>query len=92
MNITHRDPREASLVQMKRYRSGDLESAGRHMRQGFEASKIARGVMKVVGVLAVTMVLADGLLVCHASIQSDQSLTRSRLLRSQFWVLSKALK
>ena len=63
MNITRRDPREASLVQMKRYQSGDLQSAGRHMRKGFESSQLAKGVMKVMGVLAVTMVMSDGLLV-----------------------------
>ena len=63
MNITNRDPREASLVQMKRYQSGDLESAGRHMRHRLESSKFARALLKVMGVLAVTMVMSDGLLV-----------------------------
>ncbi|KAJ6019351.1 hypothetical protein N7522_001418 [Penicillium canescens] len=68
MNITHRDPREASLVQMKRYLSGDLESAGQKVRKRLESSRFARGLLKVVGVLAVTMVLADGLLTPAQSV------------------------
>ncbi|PWY76552.1 potassium transporter 5 [Aspergillus eucalypticola CBS 122712] len=62
MNITHRDPREASLVQMKRHLSIDLESSSRFARHSLETSKFAKRLLKVVGVLAVTMVLADGLL------------------------------
>jgi KUP system potassium uptake protein len=68
MNITHRDPREASFVQMKRYLSGDLEHAGQKVRERLESSQFARGVLKVIGVLAVTMVLADGLLTPAQSV------------------------
>ncbi|RMZ91492.1 hypothetical protein DV736_g1266, partial [Chaetothyriales sp. CBS 134916] len=68
MNITNRDPREASLVEMKRYLSGDLQSAGRQMRQGLESSKFARGLLKVMGVLAVTMVISDGVLTPAQSV------------------------
>ncbi|PWY89491.1 potassium transporter 5 [Aspergillus sclerotioniger CBS 115572] len=68
MNITHRDPREASLVQMKRHLSTDLESASRYVRHSLETSKFAKRLLKVVGVLAVTMVLADGLLTPAQSV------------------------
>ncbi|KAF3393895.1 Potassium transporter 5 [Penicillium rolfsii] len=68
MNITHRDPREASLIQMKRYLSGDLERAGQKVRHRLESSRFARGLLKVIGVLAVTMVLADGLLTPAQSV------------------------
>ncbi|GAM36149.1 hypothetical protein TCE0_018f05012 [Talaromyces pinophilus] len=68
MNITNRDPREASLVQMKRYRTGDLEGAGQHVRRTLESSRIARGLLKVMGVLAVTMVISDGLLTPAQSV------------------------
>ncbi|RAK73564.1 K+ transporter [Aspergillus fijiensis CBS 313.89] len=68
MNITHRDPREASLVQMKRHLSNDLERASRYARHSLETSKFARHLLKVVGVLAVTMVLADGLLTPAQSV------------------------
>lgn len=68
MNITNRDPREASLVRMKRYMSGDLESAGRRMRKGLESSKFVRGVLKLMGLLAVSMVIADGVLTPAQSV------------------------
>lgn len=68
MNITHRDPREASLVRMKRYLSGDLERAGQRVRHRIETSKFAKGLLKVMGVLAVTMVLSDGLLTPAQSV------------------------
>ncbi|RAK93230.1 potassium transporter 5 [Aspergillus costaricaensis CBS 115574] len=68
MNITHRDPREASLVQMKRHLSIDLESSSRFARHSLETSKFAKRLLKVVGVLAVTMVLADGLLTPAQSV------------------------
>ncbi|PWY71756.1 potassium transporter 5 [Aspergillus heteromorphus CBS 117.55] len=68
MNITHRDPREASLVQMKRHLSTDLERTSRYARHSLETSKFAKRLLKVVGVLAVTMVLADGLLTPAQSV------------------------
>lgn len=54
LNITHRDPREASMVQMRRHLSGDLESAGRAMRHGIEKSRFIKGALKVIGIFAVT--------------------------------------
>ena len=68
MNITNRDPREASLVRLKRHASGDLESAGRRMRKGIESSRVVRGVLKTMGVLAVSMVLSDGVLTPAQSV------------------------
>ncbi|KFZ24531.1 hypothetical protein V502_00991 [Pseudogymnoascus sp. VKM F-4520 (FW-2644)] len=68
MNITNRDPREASLIQMKRHLTGDLERAGQHVRHGLESSKFARTLLKVMGVLAVTMVISDGLLTPAQSV------------------------
>ncbi|KAE8150065.1 potassium transporter 5 [Aspergillus avenaceus] len=68
MNITHRDPRETSLVQMKRHLTEDLERASRHVRHRLESSKVAKRLLKVMGVLAVTMVLADGLLTPAQSV------------------------
>ena len=68
MNITNRDPREASLVRMNRWHSADLESAGRKLRRGMESSKFVRGILKVMGVLAVSMVIADGVLTPAQSV------------------------
>src|SRR6201992_2183661 len=53
---------------MRRYLSGDLESAGRHMRHGLERSKGAKGVLKTIGVLAVSMVMSDGVLTPAQSV------------------------
>lgn len=68
MDITHRDPREASLVRMKRYKSGEMHSSGRKVRHGLEHSRFARGLLKIMGVLAVTMVMSDGLLTPAQSV------------------------
>ncbi|KAK4994165.1 hypothetical protein LTR66_005752 [Elasticomyces elasticus] len=67
-NITSRDPREASLTQMRRYRTGDLGAGGEAVRSGFEHSRVAQTILKVVGCLAVTMVLSDGVLTPAQSV------------------------
>lgn len=68
LNITNRDPRESSLVEMKRVASGDLESAGRYLRSGIEKSRFIKGALKVIGIFAVTMVLSDGILTPAQSV------------------------
>ncbi|RAO64093.1 uncharacterized protein BHQ10_000105 [Talaromyces amestolkiae] len=68
MNITNRDPREASMIQMKRYQTGDLEVAGQHVRHTLESSRVAKTILQVMGVLAVTMVISDGLLTPAQSV------------------------
>lgn len=68
LNITNRDPREATLVQMKRIKSGDLETAGRAMRRGMEHSNFVKRTMKVIGILAVTAVISDGVLTPAQSV------------------------
>ena len=68
MNITNRDPRESSLVQMKRQLTNELGGTSRRFRKGLEHSKIARGLLKLMGILAVTMVIADGVLTPAQSV------------------------
>jgi KUP system potassium uptake protein len=53
---------------MKRHLSGDLERTGRHMRHGIEKSKFAKGLLKTIGVLAVSMVISDGVLTPAQSV------------------------
>jgi KUP system potassium uptake protein len=53
---------------MRRYLSGDLENAGRKMRSGLERSKFAKAMLKVIGVLAVSMVMSDGVLTPAQSV------------------------
>ncbi|KAH0534038.1 hypothetical protein FGG08_007363 [Glutinoglossum americanum] len=67
-NITKRDPREASLIKMERYLSRDLERANRHVRSSLEGSRFARGLLKTIGVLAVSMVMSDGVLTPAQSV------------------------
>ncbi|CZT03000.1 probable HAK-1 potassium transporter [Rhynchosporium graminicola] len=67
-NITKRDPREASLIKMERYLTGDIEGANLRVRNRIEKSKYARAALKVIGVLAVSMVMADGVLTPAQSV------------------------
>ncbi|MCJ1477674.1 hypothetical protein MMC13_006347 [Lambiella insularis] len=68
VNITNRDPREASLIQMKRFNTGDLEGTGGKIRRGLEHSKLAKELLKIIGVLAVSMVMSDGVLTPAQSV------------------------
>lgn len=67
-NITKRDPREASLIKMERYRSNDLGRANLSVRDRIEKSAFARGLLKTMGVLAVSMVMSDGVLTPAQSV------------------------
>ncbi|KAH7364507.1 potassium transporter-domain-containing protein [Rhexocercosporidium sp. MPI-PUGE-AT-0058] len=67
-NITKRDPREASLIKMERHLTGDIEGANLHVRSRMEKSKFVRGILKTIGVLAVSMVVADGVLTPAQSV------------------------
>ncbi|KAI8635453.1 potassium transporter [Xylariaceae sp. FL1651] len=67
-NLTDRDPREAALVKMQRHHTRDLRSGNRQVRRGMEGSKFLRGLLKTIGVLAVSMVIADGILTPAQSV------------------------
>ncbi|OCL04473.1 potassium transporter [Glonium stellatum] len=67
-NITKRDPREASLIKMERHLSVDLRRTNRHLRSRIEKSRLARGLLKTIGVLAVSMVMSDGVLTPAQSV------------------------
>jgi KUP system potassium uptake protein len=53
---------------MERHLSGDLEKASRHLRSRLEKSRFARGLLKTIGVLAVSMVMSDGVLTPAQSV------------------------
>ena len=53
---------------MKRYGTGDLERAGQHLRRGLERSAVAKTLLKIMGVLAVSMVMSDGVLTPAQSV------------------------
>lgn len=67
-NIANRDPREASLVRMQRYNTTDLGRSTKHIRSGMENSRFFRALLKTIGVLAVSMVMADGVLTPAQSV------------------------
>ena len=53
---------------MQRYHSGELGSAGNGVRSTIEKSKFLRGLLKTMGVLAVSMIIADGVLTPAQSV------------------------
>jgi KUP system potassium uptake protein len=53
---------------MERYLSSDLRATNRSLRAGIEKSKITHTLLKTIGVLAVSMVLADGVLTPAQSV------------------------
>ncbi|KAI1779527.1 potassium transporter [Hypoxylon cercidicola] len=67
-NITDRDPREARLIKMERHETGDMRPSNRTVRSSMERSRFMRGLLKVIGVLAVSMVIADGVLTPAQSV------------------------
>ncbi|KAI1382009.1 potassium transporter [Hypoxylon crocopeplum] len=67
-NITDRDPREARLVKMERHETDDMRPSNRTLRSSIERSMFTRGLLKTIGVLAVSMVIADGVLTPAQSV------------------------
>ncbi|KAI1637957.1 potassium uptake protein [Biscogniauxia mediterranea] len=67
-NITDRDPREQTLVKMERHKTQDMRPSTRTLRSSIEKSLFTRGLLKTVGVLAVSMVIADGVLTPAQSV------------------------
>ncbi|KAI1384963.1 potassium transporter [Hypoxylon trugodes] len=67
-NITDRDPREARLIKMERHETQDMRPSNRTVRSTIERSMFTRGLLKTIGVLAVSMVIADGVLTPAQSV------------------------
>ncbi|KAK4226818.1 potassium transporter-domain-containing protein [Podospora fimiseda] len=67
-HITSRDPREEVTVRMERHLSVDLRSTNRTIRGKMESSKLTHILLKTMGVLAVSMVIADGVLTPAQSV------------------------
>ncbi|KAI1083043.1 potassium transporter [Whalleya microplaca] len=67
-NITDRDPREQHLVKMERHQTEDMRRSNRTLRSTIEKSMFTRGLLKTIGVLAVSMVIADGVLTPAQSV------------------------
>ncbi|KAF2820149.1 potassium transporter [Ophiobolus disseminans] len=67
-NISNRDPREATMIRMERQLSQDLSRSTKHVRSTIENTRFFRGLLKSIGVLAVSMVMADGVLTPAQSV------------------------
>lgn len=67
-HIAKRDPKEESMVKMERYLSSDMKTPGRTFRTGMENSAIAKAMLKIVGVLGVSMIMSDGVLTPAQSV------------------------
>ena len=63
-----RDPKEESMIKMERYLSTDLHKSGRKVRSGMESSRLAKAILKVVGVFGVSLIMSDGVLTPAQSI------------------------
>ncbi|KAJ6444714.1 potassium transporter [Purpureocillium lavendulum] len=67
-HISYRDPKEELGVSLQRYRTGDLKAASRGIRSFLEHSKVSQFTLQLVGVLGVSMVMADGVLTPAQSV------------------------
>lgn len=67
-HITNRDPREEVTVRMERHLSQDLRATNRTLRTTLEKSTFTHTLLKAIGVLAVSMVIADGVLTPAQSV------------------------
>lgn len=67
-HIAHRDPKEATGIQMERYRTNDLKTGGKSLRWFLEHSKVSQFILQFIGVLGVSMVMADGVLTPAQSV------------------------
>lgn len=67
-NIARRDPKDAAGIRMKRYNTNDLKLGGKSLRVLLEHSKISQFALQFVGVLGVSMVMADGVLTPAQSV------------------------
>ncbi|KAK9483667.1 potassium transporter-domain-containing protein [Lipomyces starkeyi] len=67
-NIVRRDPNIAGTVKMDRYLTNEMKPAGKSLRSFIEHSRTARTALKVIGVLGVSLVMADGVLTPAQSV------------------------
>jgi KUP system potassium uptake protein len=66
--ITTGDPNTVAGPRMERYLSGDLKPVNRGVRYFIEHSSVVKFLLKLVGVLGVSMVMADGVLTPAQSV------------------------
>lgn len=67
-NIVRRDPHVSSTIRLDRYHTGDMKPVGKTLRNFLEHSGAAKFALKVIGVLGVSMIMADGVLTPAQSV------------------------
>ncbi|CAF9933307.1 MAG: hypothetical protein HETSPECPRED_008596 [Heterodermia speciosa] len=67
-NIVRRDPREERTIKMERSLSTDLNRTTRSTRSFLERSGFMKAILKIVGVLGVSLVMSDGVLTPAQSV------------------------
>jgi KUP system potassium uptake protein len=66
--ITNRDPREEPMIKMERYLTNDMRPSNLQVRKTIESSRFFKTLLKIMGVFAVSMVMADGVLTPAQSV------------------------
>ena len=61
-NIVRRDPSVTATIKLERHDTDEMEPVGRRFRRFIENSSASKFVLKLVGVIGVSMVIADGIL------------------------------
>ena len=67
-NLANIDPKEAHSLKIQRVLTGEMPRGNRTIRARIEKSAFFRGLLKVIGVLAVSLVIADGVLTPAQSV------------------------
>ncbi|KAK6007588.1 hypothetical protein QM012_004402 [Aureobasidium pullulans] len=67
-DITKRDPRTYHAVKMERYPNAELPRQSRSIRNWLEKSRVAHAVLKILAVLGVSLIIADGILTPAQSV------------------------
>ncbi|KAH8909965.1 potassium transporter [Coniochaeta sp. PMI_546] len=68
INITHHDPNTRAMTKLERYQTGEMKTTGRTLRSFLEHSSTAKFFLKFIGVLGVSLVMADGVLTPAQSV------------------------
>jgi len=67
-NLVPRDPGQPVMVKMERYKSNDLKKPNLKVRDVVEGKKLVKTAIMVLGVLGVTLIIADGILTPAQSV------------------------
>lgn len=67
-NIIRRDPREERGIKMERVNTAEFRNGNRQARTFLEGSRTLQAVLKVIGVLGVSLVMSDGVLTPAQSV------------------------